>query len=106
MIAVLVSVGLMPYLAGIMFYHSHRKRAVVALNDWLLSGMRLLAWALLLGSFYWTAALFGPVRGIFYQAFADALILLSSVLFGTRWPRLHWWSGVSAAPLFLLLLVA
>ncbi|MEM8983001.1 MAG: hypothetical protein AAGC71_08250 [Pseudomonadota bacterium] len=102
MAAVVLPLGILPYLAAVAFFHSHGKRSAVALDDAQLRMLRVLAWVLLLGSFSWTADLFGAVRGLFYQLFIVGLIMLASQWLATQWPRLHWWSGVTALPLLPL----
>ena len=82
----LVSIVLLPYLAGVAFFHSHAKRCAPDLGERLYAPLRWLAWILLLLSFAWTSYQFGAVRGIFYQLFAASLVLLLSLLIATRWP--------------------
>ena len=100
----LISIVLMPYLAAVTFYHSHPRRCPLPLPPLAHRGLRWLAWAVLLLSFCITAYLYGLAHGIFYQLFAAALLLLLSLLLATRWPTVHWGSGLLSIVLSALLI--
>lgn len=104
-LAGVVSIILLPYLAGVAFYHSHPRRCPLTLAPTICRALRWTAWALLLLSFLGTIYLLGVTRGFFYQLFAAPLVMLVSLLFATRWPHGHWYSGFAGCALTGLMVV-
>lgn len=100
--ALLIIHCLLPYLAGIGFYHAQPGRSALALPAYGIKLLRILSWVILLVGFWLAFARFGVESGIFIQFFCSALALTLSLFIATRWPLHHCYSGILAISVVII----
>ena len=101
----LSAVWLISYLCAVAFYHADIGRARLSgASPSLLSGLRMLAWLLLLLVIVGSVTVWGAERGIPIALCALSLAFLFSLLLASRWPRMHWKSAPVAAVLVIVAL--